>query len=168
MATKTIAPISPKQLNFVRKLVGERILTGITMPDKKIEALSMSEARTLIDQLLLAPHLPTAQATPGYYTVEDTDLGETDVYVVVENKAGTSTYAKKLLVYKTKDGKKRGKWGYAPGVAATLATFTPLTVAEAARLSHLHGCCVVCGRTLEKKESVEAGIGPVCAGKLNH
>lgn len=41
----------------------------------------------------------------------------------------------------------------------------PVTREEAAAWGHTHGYCMMCGRLLTNPESVEAGIGPICAGK---
>lgn len=104
---------------------------------------------------------PAPKADTGYYA---TDSG--DYYVVVANKAGTSTYAKRLVLVAAVDGSQRPRWEYAPGVGRTLAGTHPLTVAEAARLGHLHGYCIICCRALTDPASVQAGIGPVCATRL--
>lgn len=47
------------------------------------------------------------------------------------------------------------------------AGLQPLTPEEAAKLGRLHGCCVICGRTLTDPTSVNAGIGPVCGRKVS-
>ena len=101
-------------------------------------------------------------AEPGYY------VRDGEVFVVVENKAKTSTYAKRMTTYTDEGGANRGKWVYAPGVGRDFAAaeLVPLTVEEAAKLGRLYGICVICGATLTDPESVERGIGPVCAGKV--
>jgi hypothetical protein len=95
---------------------------------------------------VVAPH-----TEPGFYVHDD------DVYVVIQNKAKTNVYAKRMnLAY--------GRWEYAPGAAARLTE--RLTVEQAAALGHLHGRCVLCGAELSDPESVQRGIGPVCAKRL--
>jgi hypothetical protein len=41
-----------------------------------------------------------------------------------------------------------------------------MTLAEAKEYGRMTGSCCRCGRRLDVPESVEAGIGPVCAGKV--
>lgn len=41
-----------------------------------------------------------------------------------------------------------------------------LTLDEAKKIGKATGTCCVCGRRLDDPESVDAGIGPVCAGKF--
>ena len=60
-----------------------------------------------------------------------------------------------------------GGWTYVPGVVRKLSEggATPLTEDEAAEFGKLYGVCMLCGRTLTNEESIERGIGPICAGK---
>lgn len=95
------------------------------------------------------------KAEPGYYVDGD------DLYVVVLSKAGRP-YAKKMTVRTDVNGKPYGKWEYAPGSVFALVQLPKLTVDEAARLSYLHGFCVVCGTRFTDKQSVAWGIGPTC------
>lgn len=59
----------------------------------------------------------------------------------------------------------RGHWEYAPGAIKGLRAENRLTVDEAVNLGRLYGMCVRCGKTLTKEESIERGMGDVCAGK---
>ena len=146
---------SDKQLAFLRKLLSERECDGFTLPNDR--PITSGEASKMIDMLMDAPRKRSErpQATPGYY------LDGVTVYVVVANKAGTSTYAKRMVITNGK-----GKWVYAPGVGATLANMVPLTVEAAAALGKAHGTCMICGAELTDPVSVERGIGPICASKL--
>lgn len=80
------------------------------------------------------------------------------VYRVVENREKTRRYAKSLNFAS-------GRWDYARGVVSELTPQDRLTVERAAELGHHHGICVCCGAELSDPESVERGIGPVCARK---
>lgn len=42
-----------------------------------------------------------------------------------------------------------------------------MTLEEAEEFGALYGFCCVCGRTLTRESSIEAGIGPVCADKFS-
>ena len=108
-----------------------------------------------------APKAAAKAAEPGYYVKADGTM-----LVVVENKAKTRTYAKRLVVTTTPAGKTKASWEYAPGEAASVAEVTPMTLTDAAAFGHAHGVCMVCCRTLTNPESVKAGIGPSCAKRF--
>jgi hypothetical protein len=55
---------------------------------------------------------------------------------------------------------------YAPGAMRLLASASRLTLEQAAEMGVKTGRCVVCARLLTDPESVAAGIGPICAGRL--
>lgn len=57
--------------------------------------------------------------------------------------------------------------GAANGKAArVMASATRMTLDEAKHWGKMTGHCCVCARRLDVPESVEAGIGPVCAGRI--
>lgn len=72
----------------------------------------------------------------------------------------------------TKDGRRfaeemvRGKYVYAKGMVYRLGPADRLTLEEAKAWGRREIRCIRCGTALEKKESREAGIGPVCATKI--
>lgn len=59
-----------------------------------------------------------------------------------------------------------GSWEYAPGWVVKLSADDRMTKDEAAEYGRAHGRCLVCGRTLTNPESIAAGIGPICAGRV--
>lgn len=158
---------SPKQEALIGRLFVERDITVLGAADaltlsmiQDENSVSSRDASRLIDALLSAPYRQARpQAAPGYYIQGD------DVLVVVTNREGTRTYAKRLQIEQAPE-RKKASWVYAPGVGSTLAGFVPLTVEEAARLGHKHGFCVVCAKALTTPASVDAGIGPVCRKRL--
>lgn len=174
MTTTITRPATAKQAWFVRKLIAERTASLAALPgaaDNLLadfcadKALDTRQASTLINALMSLPtnstpirakQLARPVVDPGYYVTADGV-----VYVVVENRAGTATYAKRMVVT---DG--RGSWEYAPGGTAALAGLAPLSVERAAELGHQHGVCMICGRGLTDPDSVRRGIGPVCSAKL--
>jgi hypothetical protein len=82
-------------------------------------------------------------------------------YKVQAAKSGGHLYAKVLDV-------RSGRFEYMPGAIAELradGTRRVLSMAEAVAHGVRFGACICCGRTLVNKVSVEAGIGPVCAGR---
>lgn len=67
-------------------------------------------------------------------------------------------YAKRLVII---DG--RGSWVYAPGLISRMQNYSPLTLEQASEFGVRFGVCAVCGRTLTNPDSIDRGIGPVCA-----
>lgn len=174
---------TPPQIKYVRDLAEVHDTTGLDALVADIENLSTKMASGLITVLKAAPpknvakvtsphglaeHMPhlyastvTApklreEAKVGYYI-----QGER-IFHVRWNKAQTHTYAEELI----RAGGK-ASWRYQRGMGAELASMPPLSIKEAARLGKRWGICVVCGRHLSNPESVKAGIGPICAGKLS-
>lgn len=165
---------TPKQVALIDRLAAERDPASCSdefkqrvgdIVNRKAHGLSIREASGIIQSLFTLPKRAglTAPAAPGYYVKDN------HVFVVVENKAGTSTYAKELVIYKTANNSKRGKWAYRPGVGMDIAAMglVPLTLDEAIRLGHLHTVCMVCGHGLTDPKSAKAGIGPVCKKRLS-
>ena len=59
-----------------------------------------------------------------------------------------------------------GKFEYQPGLINLVRERgTRLTVERARELGQLYGMCIRCGATLTDEDSIERGMGPVCAGK---
>lgn len=184
MPQTTTRPASDKQTALIARLAREKDIRHLDHEDRLLIALAddpgegdgiqMREASRLIDLLFACPREAadlSTMAAPGYYVTsgEESD-GEVPptVYVVVENRAKTATYAKRLEVTRNEGGRNTARWEYAPGAGKNLAAegLHPLGVKEAARLGHLHGVCVVCARGLTDPDSVMRGIGPVCAARL--
>lgn len=176
MAIIDTRPASPKQLAFITRLASERDTTAVDGLTSEVVAdvlgkkfVSGKEASRAIDALLAAPKVfkPKKFAEPGYY-IRNRGTDDAEAFVVVTNKAHTGTYAKRLVIKTTADGKHRGSWDYAPGVGFDIVAegLEVLTLDEASEMSHGYGFCVVCGKTLENKESVERAIGPVCRKKF--
>lgn len=75
-------------------------------------------------------------------------------------------YAKRLVVTEGYDGSIVANFEFAQGVIRQLYAEDRLTIEDAKEFGALYGTCCVCGRTLTNETSIEAGIGPVCAGRL--
>ena len=80
---------------------------------------------------------------------------------VMMNRARTKHYARVL------DPNTR-HWNYAPGLMAQWRRMRDLTPEDAKMFGDLHHYCFAykCGKELTNPESIERGIGPVCAKKL--
>lgn len=173
MSTYTIAsptaPASDAQINFYGVLAGqfaarmgglagtpEEATAKATEWAKAQNKKTVSDAISSLKAKVAAMPKPKAAVVePGYYV-----KGE-DTYFVTTAKSTGNTYAKKWAV---KYGNKKASWVYAPGVMATLAGQTPMTLEQAKAFGHSHGYCIRCGAQLTDPKSVEAGIGPICAG----
>jgi hypothetical protein len=61
-----------------------------------------------------------------------------------------------------------GKWEfvYAPAAIHALSEETRMSGDVASHFGKLYGVCCVCARVLTDEKSIAAGIGPVCASKL--
>lgn len=131
--------------------------------------------RSSLQQVLLPPHpkgnySPEAQGEavtePGMYRTADGTI-----YKVQESKTSGNLYAKVLRMIGGKrlveTGEKvRFDFEYAPGAVRTLKASERMTLDEAKAFGIEYGFCVVCGAHLKDADSVAAGIGPVCAGRI--
>lgn len=142
-----------KQIAFITTLMQER--EHNIAEDVDLTTLSGGYASNLIEALLASPRKSQKAVEEGFYMVEGA------VYRVVRSKSSGNPYAKRLKIHAGS-----GAWEYVPGGMARLVNAEKLTVDVAKKMGAHYGVCVVCGRTLTNPESVDAGIGPVCGGKL--
>jgi hypothetical protein len=149
-----------KQVGFIASLLREHALPQPWKPaDVAIDALprmSRENASDLITDLLAAPRAPRTDSAgaalePGFYQKDE------GIYRVVRSQGTGGLYAKRL----TDTG-----WEYEQGLIGSLAGAVRLTVEVAAAYGRRTGTCAICYRTLTVAESIERGIGPVCAGRL--
>lgn len=91
----------------------------------------------------------------GIYVFE----GET--YKIQWNRDETHLYGKRMIV----EGNSVF-WRYEAGIPMAIAGARKLTLEEAKEFGKLYGSCIVCSRKLTNEESIVAGIGPICAGRL--
>lgn len=162
---------SDKQLAFIRKLLGEKDLTGTAFTawtDETPASLDSKTASASIDSLLALPRKQVArQATStvelaaGAYRVEGRIVR---VYLGQQSR--------KMLAQELVDPTARTRdeaWKYL-GMASRFvpADAHRMTVDECEQASagtEDHGWCCVCGRELDDPKSVARGIGPVCRAK---
>jgi hypothetical protein len=157
-------PASQKQMDFVNRLLGERDTTGtkfaafFTAP-----ALTKTQASEAITALLALPKKSdTAPAEPeaGVYVY----AGDQYARVYLGQQSG-HMLAKRINFEQDGDD-----WtvsyeylGAAAKVLTPDTTPTRLTLDEVAGLGVTTNHCMMCGRRLDDPESVDRGIGPVCA-----
>jgi hypothetical protein len=162
MATKALA--TEKQTSYLRSLIEK--LVGLDpeyseLQDTNIDDLSKraaSEMITILKDTITQVYAEQSkdslpQLEPGFYQVDG------DVYEVKRAKTSGHLYARSI-------DPETGRFEYAKGAIYRLDGATPMTLREAAEFGRVTGRCIVCGRELTKVESIEAGIGPVCARRF--
>lgn len=156
-STRTIRPISPRQLTLIEDLHRER---GVEFDRAAISALNAVQASELIDGIMALPRPQRAVVTvdEGFYVTADGSA-----YKVQKTKDGARVYAKKFVV-----SGGRASWDYAPGGMRGLVGLTPMTAQDAARIGLQSKFCVRCckplgGETLSAKVSAVIGFGETCA-----
>lgn len=124
------------------------------MTDRQAEAVLRTREKVMSRPARSGP------AEVGFYAKDGT------VYKVQTSKASGRNYALALVVSTTRSGEPRGRWEYAAGVVFDLTAEHRLNVEQAAQAGRMTGVCVICGATLTDPESIERGIGPVCAKRV--
>ena len=162
--------ITPEQTALVAKVIQTLIDVPARRPEFIISIVTQAATRPLSEkqtaclvrflgesvQSIVEGAKPRTEVAEGWYMV-----GETP-WKVQHNREHTGLYAKRLDVI---DGS--GSWEYVQGGLRVIATKgTPMTVEQAAEFGKLYSVCAVCGRELTLEESIERGVGPVCAGRL--
>ena len=160
--TLTGRPATDKQAAFLRKLIAER--NAVTDPffTTTAEALSngtltTAQASDAIDRLLAMPRnasTAAAELEAGIYL-----LGDKVVKVQRAVHGSGNMYAKVL-------DPSTGKFDYTPGLIRELTADQRMTLEQARQYGAIYGVCCNCGRTLTNEDSIEAGIGPVCASRF--
>lgn len=85
--------------------------------------------------------------------------GNGDIYQVFQARHGSHLLAKVL-------DQETGKFEYAGAAKRFVKADQRMTLEEAQEYGKQTGICMVCSRRLTAPESVEAGIGPVCARRF--
>ncbi len=133
------------------------------LTDRMVEVVLASKAREAQWAAERAPKAETVQTgdpvTEAGWYVKDGAV----IKVQVAVHGSGRLYAKRLQVV----AGQRGEWVYEPGLIRTLTKADALTAEEAAKMGSVYGVCVVCGAVLTDEESISAGIGPVCSGRLS-
>ena len=165
--TDKVRPATEKQFALLRTLVVERemdLALAIHVDSARSSAvagtLTSREASTLIDALLDAPKkaAPAPAEDPEAGVYRD---GKTYFRVYLGQQSGRML-AKRILFVTATDVE------YVPaGLAARVLTpmALRLSLEEVGELGVATGSCLVCGRRLDDPESVDRGIGPVCASR---
>jgi len=155
-------PATDKQVSFLHRLVEERYEgDDLEAVKRGIATLGKRSASKYIDRLI--NDVPKLKK-PGT-TTEDPPEGFHEVGGIVY-KVQRAVHGSGKLYAKQLDAD-TGDWDYVGRrPLRDLSPDTLLTLERAKELGHLYGRCVRCGATLTNESSIEAGIGPVCAGKF--
>ena len=160
---------SEKQVGLISRLAPERDMgqdaveaalaaSGVT----RVEDLPVKAASTLIDSLFALPKAkvgPAPELESGMYVKDGT------IYKVQRAVHGSGHMYAKRLVDPTHPGEK-ATFEYESGAIRTLTPADRMTLAQAKEYGAIYGVCCVCGATLTNEVSIEAGIGPVCGGRI--
>ena len=110
-------------------------------------------------------HAEAAAIEPGMYRKGSA------IFKVQRARESGNLYAKSLVRLGgrrlAEDGDVvRWEFQYSPGAIRGLSAEDRMTLTEAKHFGIEFGVCCVCGATLKDAASVQAGIGPVCAGRV--
>lgn len=155
------SPATEKQITFLIKLLAEKIED----PAKALDAIkwvnehrmSKATASAKISEYMAMPKVREAfSSTPeldeGMYRV-----GE-DIFKVYRTRETDRLVTKQLI---------EGHFEYTGKKPLSFITAEHrMTLDEAKAYGKVTGTCCVCSRKLTKESSIQAGIGPVCAGKV--
>lgn len=168
---KTFKPATEKQVGFLNSLMADRVMDDEhrhwLLCQIESNSLSSLQASQEIDALLKRPKIAKVSEkhvakSEWVEAVEDAYYKDSEgtFYQAKRSKAG-HLYAMTLVPH----GKKF-KWVYAPGAMKNFQNWKPVSAEDAAAFGKAWGHCMVCARLLTNPDSIEAGIGPICAGKF--
>lgn len=164
-------PASSKQIAFIESLMKTRkhgaVYVGTQLSSygiDSLDALTSSAASNIIGVLLDEPQVAVEKSAPAKTDLSEGIYGAPngEVWKIVRSNRG-HLYALWLEVKETAKGKK-GTWTYVQGAMKQANTWAKMTLEQAAQYGKQTGVCCQCGRTLTNPDSIEAGIGPICAG----
>lgn len=177
-----------KQIEFINRLQSERRWEDIPALEQQVTdarfawrkgEFSKRDASLLIHNLDLAGRREVAPIIEEV-SIEGMHRLDGQIYKVQVAVHGSGRPYAKILVTdlvgtcggcEKCDGEDRcpvyeSRFDYAAGVVRRLSLETRLSLDEAKEFGAVYGVCCVCSRTLTNEASIEAGIGPVCAGKF--
>lgn len=166
-ATATARPASPKQVNYIRSLIERKGAQLLLAGGDRIAEMTSREASAMIDMLLAKPDAPKAAPAPRAEVPEGLHVTGGTVYKVQTSRTTGKRYAKRLDLVTVIPLRTVGQWEYAGAAPLrSLSESTVVTLEEAQAFGFDFGICMCCGALLTNPESIERGIGPVCATKF--
>jgi hypothetical protein len=154
-----------KQVSFLQTLLAERVIPAQVAKwlDSNVGDLGLGlyltreDASRLIESLLASPRKSAEAGKPAKAFVAEVGMYRTEageIFKVQASRESGNLYAKRL----TPNG-----FEYEQGAIRKLSADDKMTIEQAKAFGVATGVCCVCARELTDQQSVEAGIGPVCA-----
>lgn len=178
-----------RQIGFLLKLAGERDFHSLVEKDRNLVRCIQQGGKTdkrsasALINILLGTAYSSAVSTNGFQKdcnarVQAADANRRSERVVLEAAiylldgvvykvqqaihGSGQMYAKKLVT----DEFGPARFEYAAGAIRNLRPEHKMSLEQAVEFGAVYGVCCRCGRTLTDENSIEAGIGPVCASKF--
>jgi hypothetical protein len=163
-ASPVAYPPSERQIGYLRDLKFKRsVIEGKPLDEAELDAwIARSSSADVSGEIdttkrwLDENSRAQVAVEDGFYELPDGRIAK----VQIAYHGSGMPYAK-LLNTET------GKFGFVENLIGEVAkTGTRLSLDRAKALGKLYGRCIICGIVLTKEESIAAGIGPICAGRL--
>lgn len=164
---------SDKQIALIQREDARRDFLSLSFPVRDIvqavrdgKPVSKRDASRAIDELLVTTFNDRPQATgsaaleAGMYRHPETGA----IYKVQKAVHGSGHMYAKLLVADAET--QTASFEYASGAIRQIKPEWRMSLEDAKAFGAIYGVCCVCSATLTNEASIEAGIGPVCAGRL--
>jgi hypothetical protein len=160
---------SPKQLAWIGRMIETKAWEQAEPASyaKRVAEIAagspVKSARELIDFLKPLPFKGRGPANSDPVTEAGMYKSGGQIYKVQAARESGNLYAKRLI---PGDPGEKATFEYAKGAISRLKASERLSMEDAKEFGALYGSCCVCGRLLTNEVSIEAGIGPICGGRL--
>jgi len=159
-ATTSVRMATANQKRFITSLNDQIINPEWKLTNDQIDTITFAQVNETIECLkdiilsekkIALTNPATADITPGIYR---NDKGTFKVY---KARSGSHLLAKKLI---------DDEWIYQGAANRFVKAAEKISIEEAKEYGKRTGNCMVCSRELTNPDSIEAGIGPICASKF--
>lgn len=154
------------QLTRTREVLKEYADISNDVLETKIGQMSKAEISSYIDKMQRQPERLKVVERRGEVKDGIYQMPDGTIYKVQKAIYGSGNqYAKRLVV--TQNGEVSTiSFVYEPNGISRIRPEYAISKEEAEKFGRLYGVCVLCGRTLTDENSIAAGIGPICSGKM--
>ena len=163
MNTTTVAPATDSQYTYITDLLRKHTVPadflGRANEAIRLRTLDRALASKTIDWLRRQPQV-TRKAASANDVPEGFHIAGGEVYKVQVAVHGSGRKYAKVLDRETQT------FVVASGAIQLLSADTAMTLEDAAKYGRTYNICARCGRTLTDEDSIERGVGPVCASKF--
>lgn len=161
--------ITPGQVRYIESLCESRQIDLDSFHGVELdpETFPISLVTSVLDYLkgLPVPAKATAELEAGMYR-----LPSGEIFKVVRAVHGSGRMYAKALVMDTMEGPEGPEteiwFEMAPGAIRRIRAEHRMSLEEAKAFGSLYGVCCVCAAILTAEDSIAAGIGPVCGGRV--